>query len=469
MQKSYISFLFLFLLGTVTAFAQSEAVTVQEIRLSGNQRTKTKIVLRELDFGVGDTIRLSNMTKRLQRNERLLINTNLFNKADFQVIQLIDKDSSSKSVIIKIDLLEDWYIFPLPVLDVADRNFNVWWNEQNHAFNRLNIGLHTIHNNITGRKDYGRVVVEAGYTQRLQLEYRRPYLNEAQTLGFYSNLYLARNRETGYEATRDTLRFQRLEEEFAFKRVIGEVALNYRPALWANHEWKLSYQDFSIADSIAVLNPDFFLDGANRLRYLSMQYQFLYDRRDLKRYPMKGYYWELEALKEGFGFSKQINSLYVSAAYGKYGQANKWSWSARAKVRKALIERKQPYYNSRALGYSDDFIRGYEYYVIDGQDYAYAKAMVRYQVLNRSFNLGKFMLIKAFKELPIQIYWKTYTDHGYVNAPFHAERNQLPNSYLRSIGTGLDFILYHDFVFRYEYSINHLGEKGLYLHYNFIF
>ena len=27
-------------------------------------------------------------------------------------------------------LLENWYIFPIPKFELADRNFNVWWKEQ---------------------------------------------------------------------------------------------------------------------------------------------------------------------------------------------------------------------------------------------------------------------------------------------------------------------------------------------------
>ena len=174
-------------------------------------------------------------------------------------------------------------------------------------------------------------------------------------------------------------------------------------------------------------------------------------------------------MKEGLGIFNQINSLYLSAEYGKYWQANKWSWSLNVKGRKALIQKKQPYYNSRALGYGNDFIRGFEYFVIDGQDYAYAKGMMRYELFNRTFQLGKWMPIKAFKELPFKVYSKVYSEHGYVNTPFYDEGNSLNNSYLRSAGTGIDFVLYHDFVFRYEYSINHLGQKGLYLHFDFIF
>ena len=459
----YIYTLILLILVFSICQGQNDNLIVKDIQVIGNKKTKTNIVLRELNFRIGDTIFIGNLNERIERNQQLLINTNLFNKADFTVTYPTDDEIS-----FTITVVEDWYIFPLLGIDLADRNFNVWWVEQNHALNRLDIGMHLIHNNFTGRKDYARLVTEFGYTQRLQFEYRRPYINEAQTIGFYANAYLGRNREIGYQVIDDTLRFKRLEDEFAMQRGIGDIELQYRPALWSKHKLRLSYNDFSVSDSILALNPDFFLDGANRQQFFTLNYNFLYDQRDLKRYPLNGYYVEVDLLKEGLGIFNQINSLYLSAEYGKYWQLNKWSWSLNLKGRKGLIQQKQPYYNSRALGYSNDFIRGFEYFVIDGQDYAYAKTMMRYELFNRTFQLN-WMPIKAFKELPVKVYSKIHSEHGYVNTPFYSEGNSLNNSYLRSLGTGIDFVLYHDFVFRYEYTLNHLGQKGLYLHFDFIF
>lgn len=218
-----------------------------------------------------------------------------------------------------------------------------------------------------------------------------------------------------------------------------------------------------------MLNPDFFLDGATRLQYLALDYNYTYDKRDFSRYPMKGYVAQLNVLKEGFGIFNEINSLYVTATYGQYWQFGKWSFGGIARARKGLITQKQPYYNSRALGYEEDFVRGYEYYVIDGQDFVFGKAFARFELFNRDINLGKTMPIKAFKILPLKYYLKVYSDHGYVNAPFHSEGNPLANEYLRGFGVGIDAVLYHDYVFRFEYSINHLKEKGFYFHYKVSF
>lgn len=444
--------------------AQNEYVTVQSINIIGNKRTKRNIILRELNFSIGDTIATKNVMRRLALNRVLLMNVDLFNDVNMNITNWSDGQ-----IDLEITVVEDWYFFPLLVVDFADRNFNIWWVEQERAINRINLGLYLIHTNFTGRRDYIKAVGQIGYTQRLQLYYTRPYINKAQTVGALFNAFYSRNYEVGYRTEDDILQFYRAENEYALRRLFLDAGLNYRPQIRTRHQLTLGYRNFSITDTVALYNPDFFLNGQQRLEYFDLDYQFTFDMRDFSRYPMSGYFVQFHALKEGLGIFNGINALYLSATYGKYWQQGRFSWGAAVRGRMGVIRQEQPYYRSRALGYEEDFLRGYEYYVIDGQDFAFVKAFSRFELLNRNINFGKAMPIKAFKMLPLRLYFKIYTDHGYVNAPYHAEGNQLSNAYLRSGGAGLDLVLYHDYVLRLEYSINHWSEKGFYLHYNVSF
>ena len=47
----------------------------------------------------------------------------------------------------------------------------------------------------------------------------------------------------------------------------------------------------------------------------------------------------------------------------------------------------QPYRFLRALGYQEDFIRGYELYVIDGTAYAYMKTGFRHLLFDIKFDI----------------------------------------------------------------------------------
>ena len=79
------------------------------------------------------------------------------------------------------------------------------------------------------------------------------------------------------------------------------------------------------------------------------------------------------------------------------------------------------------------------------------------------------MPIEQFKYLPLRIYLSSHYDIGYVNDPYLAQENSFRNTILSGYGLGMDFVLYNTFAFGVEFSINHTGEKGLFLSNNVSF
>ena len=69
--------------------------------------------------------------------------------------------------------------------------------------------------------------------------------------------------------------------------------------------------------------------------------------------------------------------------------------------------------------------------------------------------------------MPLKVYLALNSDWGYVSDPFFKDSNPLANRLLIGGGLGLDFVLYFDKIIRIEYNFNHLGENGLFLHFNF--
>ena len=70
------------------------------------------------------------------------------------------------------------------------------------------------------------------------------------------------------------------------------------------------------------------------------------------------------------------------------------------------------------------------------------------------------------ENLPIKTYLTFNFDTGYVNNPYEKENNKLSNRQLYGGGVGLDIIAYYNMTWRFEYSMNHLGEKGLFFNYS---
>ena len=67
------------------------------------------------------------------------------------------------------------------------------------------------------------------------------------------------------------------------------------------------------------------------------------------------------------------------------------------------------------------------------------------------------------------MYVSLFYDLGYVwesELLASEQRNNLSNSTLIGRGLSFDFITYYDKILRIEFSINKLGEKGIFLHFS---
>ncbi len=466
MWKSVFLPFFLFL--SVSLFAQSQYVTINAIEIEGNRRTKDQTILREMDFTIGDTISLSNLQNRLDQNKNYIMNTGLFILMD---INIRNWDYSNNRIDLYLRVKESWYIYPFPIFELADRNFNVWWEEEGRSFDRVNYGIRFVHLNTTGRKDPLKLQVHLGYTQKFELVYSFPQLNKGQTFGVIGEFFYARNREIAYRTIGNKLAFQRRENEFPLQRFRSGASFFYRPKIRSTFYGKLEYQKNTITDFvIESLNPNYFLNGDTEQRLMYLRLEYAYENRDIKPYPLKGNFFSTVLEKEGLGIFKERNGMYLTSAFGQYFNLNKkWSTEMIFKTRIALIREEQPYNNYWSLGYLDDVLSGYEFYVIDGLDYFYTKTALRFQLFSNRVDWGKYMPISTFREMPVRVYLVLNNDFGYVNSTQFNEFNPLVNQFLWGGGLGLNFVLFYDKVIRIEYSLNHLWEKGLYLHYNLSF
>jgi hypothetical protein len=128
---------------------------------------------------------------------------------------------------------------------------------------------------------------------------------------------------------------------------------------------------------------------------------------------------------------------------------------------------RQPYYGQRLLGYSDVFLQGYEYYVIDGVAGGYLKSSITRKLVNFDIRLPGTRKV-APQRIPINIYGRIYGNAGYIYNPYPGS-NYLSNKMLYSSGFGIDITTIYDFTLKLEWSFNQLGQNGLFLHRKTIF
>ncbi|MFT6335228.1 MAG: outer membrane protein assembly factor BamA [Halioglobus sp.] len=463
-----IFFLFYFLTLLVNASAQSvDYFVVSDIVIKGNKRTKPNVIFNELDFAIGDTIYTSELPIRKKENEKRLLGTALFTGAILNISKWNIEDGTTNIV---IALQENWYIYPSLIFELADRNFNVWWTDQNRDFSRVNYGLSIDHINVTGRKDKLKLKVQQGYTRKYELKYNYPYIS--QTWGAFGEIFFANQKEIGYTTNDNKTVFEKRDDErILLRRFRTGLGANYRPDVYQFHDFKLEYHQNSIDDVIAEdVAPDYFLNGETSQRYFALKYDFSYDKRIFNLYPEGGFMFFGNITKEGLGIFDDFNNLSVAVGVEKYFQlGERWIWGGRIKAKTNLIRNTVAFANNTGLGYGNDLVRGYELYVVDGTDWALAKTSLRYRLYKKNMNWGKYMLLQQFKQMNLRIFLRANLDFGFVNEPTYKDSNTLNNRFLVGYGPAVDMLLYHTFIMSFEYSFNHLGEGGLFLSSSFNF
>jgi hypothetical protein len=439
-------------------------IHIDSVTLEGNRKTRPAYVFRELEFAAGDSIRLADLPELLERNRLRLINTRLFSRVDLGVRHW----SAGQHVVIHIQVVEGWYIYPMPVFSLADRNFNVWWHEYDRSLRRVNYGLNWFHRNVTGRADVLKAGVQFGYSNEYDVRYTSPAINRRQTLGFEVGMSYSRRREVAYMTHNNKQLFRVNPDIWQLERRQATAGVTWRPGLYTLHNFVAEYHDNRIADSIATeFNPEFFGHSRNRQRHLSLAYILTRDRRDIQAYPLNGWLAALELRQNGILPSDNFQMFRAQAEYNHYhsfgprvGMAN----SVRGRI--SLPRSRPPYFNNQALGYGQNSVRGFQYYVIDGLDFGIYKNTFRFRLLDHTFDFSRFIPMKAYKVVPLQVYLTLNNDLGYSNDPFYGEGNPLSNRLLWGYGLGLDFIVFNDKVARFEWNWNDLGTGGFYLNIN---
>lgn len=461
-----LTILFLLLLmGGAFAGQDDKILVVGDIRCEGNKITRERIIFRELMFQPGDTLSYPELDRLLEKSRENLLNTSLFNFVTYTK-SLAGKDPVVADIV--FSFTERWYVWPWPIIEFADRNFNTWWKE-NRDLSRMSYGMVLKWNNFRGRKELLQFTARFGYNEQFGFDYTIPLLNRKETLGLGLGLNYNRTKEVPVANVQDQLFYYKNDEEYVFMGWSSFLSLIYRREIYNTHTLRLEYESRNYADTLLEINPSFNPHGLSTYQYLSLVYQFKNDHRDYKPYPLQGHYFDLEIGKRGLGLLDNggLDAFYISTTFRRYIQlGGRWYFASGLNSRFSN-ETELPFNLQRGIGYGRDIVRGYEYYVVNGSNFGIFKNNLKFALLPaREVNLG-FLRSEKFSKLFYAFYLNAFVDLGFADNiyPDPSLDNQLENKLLLGYGLGLDFVTYYDLVFRFEYSFNRMGEQGFYLHF----
>lgn len=468
MRAVILSHIFIFLLSVIASAQQDSTMMLQlnevkaskvllrQITIEGNKKTRRSIILREMNIEEGDSLYLKELADIKELNRKRVFNLSIFND-----VQIFTDTVSNEIIDWRIVVKEQWYLIPEFTFKLADRNFNVWWVEQNADIRRANIGVRLRNRNFRGNLEEVSAVAQIGYTQKFGLEYMRPYVDKEQKHGFGVKFFLSRNEEWYYGTDSNKWEFASTQGSYITNSFEIAGAYIFRPAYASRHLFEIRYMSQNVNDTFLLLNNDYFLNGSTQQKYAELLYRYDLNLVDNWNYPMEGFKTIFTSVLrvgiQGFNFQN-----YYQAEIGYFKKLSKKFYSSHILRGRISYPEKQPYTHVYAMGRGSEYLRGYEYYVIDGSHYGILRTNLKYELVNTKI---RKIPIRYISTIIVRLYPKIFADVGYARNPFPGN-SFLNNRPLYSGGFGLDIVSIYDFKLRVEYTWNHLGEKGLFLHIN---
>jgi len=439
-----------------TAFLK-RPVFIRKITIKGNNITKDNIVLRELPLSQYDAYTMPVILEALSAGKQNLMNTSMFVDVALDFTHWYND-----SLDININVKERWYWFPLPFFRPIDRNWNVWIRDHHMDLDRVNYGVKVMGMNVSGKNDKINFFLINGYSKQIAFNYSNPYAGRNLNHGFSVDFSYSKSREINYNTVNNAQLFYRQYDAFVRSRLLVGLGYSYRKASISRHTIRLNYVIEKISDSILVLNPKFFFQGKTKESFPELYYRYQYFGVDYIPYPRKGIKAEFNFAKRGI--SSSMNLWQLQANVYKYFNIFP-GYFYTLQVQGAIkFPFHQPYYNQPLLGYGDNYLRGMEYFVLDGVAGGLVKNTVTKHLFDIKFHTG--LRSETYKTIPFRFYLKAYTDLGYTYNENNFKHNNLSNKFLYTGGLGLDIISIYDVVLRLECSFNQLNQKGFFVHAN---
>ncbi len=431
--------------------------TIRTILVQGARKTRPHIIRREFALEEGRSYLLPDIISGIRTTRQNLINTALFVDVTVQPCQW-----EGDTLDILVELKERWYYWPFFYFKPIDRNWNVWLNQYDASLERVNYGIKLKGDNITGRNDKINIWIIDGYARQLTLKYFNPFADRSLRHGYGFELSRSFTREVNYGSLGNRQQFFKAPDEFMRRQYYAGLTYSYRKGSINRHTARLGYVSESVSDSILHRNPEFLAEGHRSVSYPMLNYHFQHLDVDYIPYPNRGHTFEFQFTRMGVG-----------------GPVDLWQFNARGS-RHWTLPRKlyfslqgdmglklpfdQPFVNRNLMGYGDMFLRGLEYYVVDGVAGGVIRSTLRRRVADWRLRTG--LKSRTYGVIPFQFYAKTFADIGYVYDPQRNADDRLANRFMYTGGFGLDVITIYDWVVRLEFSFNQFREGGFFFHKN---
>ena len=249
-----IRILFLtFLCFQMSVYAQdSTEKTIQNIIIIGNEITKDKVILRELVIHKGDIPTEENLAESQKR----LLNLFLFNR-----VQLNLYPHDEKSLVLIIEVTEQLYFYPVPILTIRERDWSKW-----------SYGLSIVNSNFRGQNERLWAGFWFGFRPGFGITYTDPWAGDSLHLN------------TGFNLMK-TIFDHRTIDGMEERHIAGRISVGK----WWNYHFNTAVTFLGDRIRVAEEFRELMHSGKTTEYTFGLELSLIYDTRDLRSYPSTGW------------------------------------------------------------------------------------------------------------------------------------------------------------------------------------
>jgi outer membrane protein assembly factor BamA len=416
---------------------------VERIILIGNDKTKEEVILRELKTKEGNKLDLAILEADIKR----LYNLGLFVKIDVLPAPLMNN---------KINLIfefqESFYFLPIPQGGIKEGEIKKIWGGINFEWRNFRGMNHTIN------LSFG-----VGYEPFIFTSFTNPWVLGKHHYFYQFGVGFTRNYDRSLGKT-DSSGVIFLKEEVPTYKIDNLQGV-VRFGKYLNDYTALSaiFSYFSKLVSEYEESRTLSIDGHDQ--YPSLTFDFSYDSRDYNKFPLKGFYNNIQYTRIGF-FNELYDLNKVRFDIRNYLPLNivkNYSIIIAGRFNTALTfgGGEIPSYLREQLGY-DNLIRGWNNFVFQGEDKLFASAELRIPIIQPFFVKGqnhvivnKLPIVKEFS-YRYGLYTTVFYDLGGV---WGRKENITDTEFKSGYGLGLNFLLPFNFVARTDFGLRKENSK----------
>jgi outer membrane protein assembly factor BamA len=400
-------------------------VVIDSIEIKGNETTKDFIILRELTINSGDTLN----PKLASYNRERIYSLNIFND-----VKLVPYTINNKNIL-RIDIEESWYIYPIPFITLKDKDWN-----------KISYGISVTLKNFRGRNERLRGVIALGYDPSFSFSYFNPNLSYNQNL--HHETALGYTEFTNKSKTAEKLYGSSFEQKLFSSR----VSFGKR---FGNFHW------LTLTTGYDYIETPFYIKGINASdgridRTVILRASYVYDTRDLIQFPKNGIYTFVNLEFKGLG----INNINYRVANLDFREYRSFFKKLTAKWRLAFRHTGGslvPYYDYSYLGYSERVRGHFHGEKREGNDSFIGSVELNYPIIEETrLNLYFIPLLpRSLLSYRVAIIAAIFGDTGTTR---NAGEPVTIKNFDTGCGAGISLLLLPYAIFRLELGFNEQGD-----------